>query len=139
MSGPEYQIDVQITVGRDAEWPMGPFRDFDTGEIVDWTAYPDRFALSIDVVLADDTVAATLNNLGTGDGTITGHADGMLTCELPAAATAEIPPNSLAAVPTWRSQGVYPFDLLLIDLDTNSPRTLLRGLFIAHEAITEGS
>lgn len=98
------------------QWQVG-FVDLTTGEPMDYTNPPAGYTLA--TTLRDKTgkVLATLNNLGTGDGTITGDANGLLTWYLSAAKVNALPTTRTyrggtdPRVSQWRTRGLIVFDL----------------------------
>ncbi|HWU22604.1 MAG TPA: hypothetical protein VN088_13810 [Nocardioides sp.] len=128
-------------VRRQAAWHWeNQWLDTDTGEVFDFTARGD---LTITSTIRDNTgkVYATLNNRGTGDGTLTGGADGLLEWDLPEAVVNTLPITRTyrgkadPRVATWRNRGLLVFDLV-VDDGVNDPWTFFDGQLVVCAAIT---
>lgn len=135
MAYPAYQgltfyFEIQVGLHWHHRFPV---IDFDTGAPQQWDG-----AWLAECVIRDVTgnVVATVNNSGTGDGTIT-LSEGMLEMDIDAAVTATIAPTT-----TYSRAAAKPFlaaDLTLTDPLEGEPYILARGRGVTYLPTTIGA
>lgn len=127
-------------VRRGAGWHWeNQWIDTNTGEPFDFTTA----TLTLTSTLRDPSgaVLAVLNNLGTGDGTLSGDDFGVLSWDLPMAVVDTLPitrtyrTTSDRRVASWRDRGLIVFDLQ-VDDGVNDPWTFFDGQLVVCAPIT---
>jgi hypothetical protein len=135
------QMNPAPVVRRAAAWHWeNQWLDTDTGEPFDFTARGD---LTFTSTIRDraGSVLATLNNQGTGDGTLAGDAYGVMSWDLPVAVVNTLPITrtyrtaSDVRTNTWRDRSLLVFDLQCDD-GVNDPWVFFDGQLVVCAAIT---
>lgn len=126
--------------GSTFHWEV-PFVDTATGKPFDFTAHAAANLQFVTELLdRDGQVLATLNNIGSGDGTISGNADGVLAWDLPAAVVNTLPITreyrSSSDPKTWRTRHRIVFALAVTDVLLAETWTLLDSQLVVSPALT---
>lgn len=135
-----------ITAGLAWHWEYPPFKHSGDlgprGTPFDWTADPDRWLFNADIKDRNEQLLAHLSSTGTRDGDIAGLANGLIAFDMSAEKTVLLPitrpyaSSSDPRVDPWRSRGALFFDLVITDMETDTPWPGANGLVTVQQLVT---